>query len=97
VTRDERRLPLRIEVYDRRLARVQYTDFINWMSGLPIADAFFDPDPQVKLERYELEEYLRLTATRGPVGSVPVLYADLLHGIRAAAPGAASGVSESSP
>ena len=82
VTLDEPRLPLRIQVYHRKRARTQNTDYINWLSGIRIADAFFQPDSQVDFERYELEEYVTLSTTTGPIGSVPVLYADLLHGGR---------------
>jgi len=31
------------------------------------------------IERLELEQYIKRTLEEGPVGAVPVLYADLLH------------------
>lgn len=78
-TMDEQRLPLRIEIYDRRTSRRRYTDYLNWQTRLAIPNAFFEPDQWAKLERMEIEEYLTRTATEGPTGPVPVLYADLLH------------------
>jgi hypothetical protein len=78
-TLDEQRLPLRIEIYDRRTSRRRYTDYVNWQTQLAIPDGFFQPEASARLERMELEEYLTRTATEGPTGPVPVLYANLLH------------------
>lgn len=78
-TMDEQHLPLRIEIYDRRTSKRRYTDYINWQSQLAIPDTFFQPDTWATLERMEIEEYLTRTATEGPTGPVPVLYANLLH------------------
>jgi hypothetical protein len=80
VTQDESRLPLRIEIYDRETTARRYTDYLNWQSALAIPDAFFEPDSDVQIERIELDAYLNRTVHQGPVGAVPVLYADLLHG-----------------
>ena len=78
-TLDDQHLPLRIEIYDRRSTQRRFTDYVNWQSQLPIPDAFFDPEPGLQLERMELEEYFARTIETGPVGPVPVLYANLLH------------------
>jgi outer membrane lipoprotein-sorting protein len=78
VTLDAERLPLRVEIYDRRRASRRYTDYVNWQSGLRIPDSFFEPEQRVALERVELEEYFARTLKEGPVGPVPVLYARLL-------------------
>jgi hypothetical protein len=56
------------------------------MTGIPVPDAFFEPETGVKLDRYEFEDYLRTSVHEGPVGPVPVLYADLLHGGRESRP-----------
>ena len=79
VTLDEQRLPLRIEIYDRRTTQRRYTDYLNWQSQLAIPDEFFEPDPGAQLERVELIDYLTRTSLEGPQGPVPVLYANLLH------------------
>jgi hypothetical protein len=79
VTLDEQKLPLRLEIYDRQASSRRFTDYVNWQSHMAIPDAFFEPDPDVKLERLELEQYIKRTLSEGPVGAVPVLYADLLH------------------
>ena len=85
VTQDSYQLPLRIEIYDRASGKTKHTDFLDWVSGdIPITDAFFEPEAPVKLTRYELEEYLELTAN-GPV-AIPILYAELLHGRKPMAP-----------
>jgi hypothetical protein len=79
VTQDAQKLPLRLEIYDRQTSERRYTDYINWQSSLAIPDSFFEPDPDVQIERIELDAYLKRTVHQGPVGAVPVLYADLLH------------------
>ena len=79
VTQDEQKLPLRIEIYDRRTTGKRITDYINWQSAMAIPDAFFEPDGDVQIERLELAEYIKRTLAEGPVGTVPVLYTDLLH------------------
>ena len=82
VSRGEWELPVRIEIYNRKSGERKHTDFMDWSSGLPIKDVFFVPNAAVAFERFTLEAYLRHTREIGPVGSVPVLYADLLHGRR---------------
>ena len=79
VTLDEQKLPLRLEIYDRKAQSRRFTDYVNWQSQLPIPDAFFEPEADVQIERLELETYIKRTVSEGPVGAVPVLYADLLH------------------
>jgi hypothetical protein len=83
VTSDEVQLPLRVEIFTRKSGTRQYTDFLKWLNGMPVPDAFFVPEAQIQIQRYELVEYQRLSAEKGPLGPVPILYADLLHGPRA--------------
>jgi len=75
-------LPVRIEIFSRKSGDKQLTDFLDWSNGIPITDEFFVPHPAVVFENYTLQEYIDHTQNVGPVGSVPVLYADLLHGRR---------------
>ena len=80
VTLDEKRLPLRLEIFDRQSSGTRITDYVNWQSALFIPDSFFEPEPGVQIEKLELEQYIKRSVEEGPVGAVPVLYADLLHG-----------------
>jgi len=80
VTEDDMRLPLRLEVYRRATQQTFRTDFLNWQRGLPIADEFFLPEPGVALAPLSFEQYIAKEAAREPLGPVPVLYTDLLHG-----------------
>lgn len=75
-------LPVRIEIYDRKTGERKHTDFLDWVNGIPIDEVFFVPQDSVVFEHYTLESYVEHTQSVGPVGSVPVLYADLLHGRR---------------
>jgi hypothetical protein len=79
VTMDPQRIPLRIEIYDRKSSTERVTDYVNWQSALFIPDSFFEPDPSIELERIELEDYVKRSVEKGPVGPVPVLYTDLLR------------------
>jgi hypothetical protein len=78
-TLDDDRLPLRLEIYDRRTSKSRVIDYLNWQSEMAIPDGFFQPEPTAQLEELSLEEYLARTSRQGPVGPVPVLYLDLLH------------------
>jgi len=79
VTLDTNRIPLRLEIFDRRTATRRYTDYVNWQSDLYIPDAFFEPEPAAKLQKLGFEEYLSRTLEEGSVGPVPVLYTNLLY------------------
>jgi hypothetical protein len=80
VTPGEERLPLRVEVFRRHTGQILSTDFLNWMSGLPISDAFFEPEPGIEFVRMSIEEYVAKQAEGRPPGPVPIFYTDLLHG-----------------
>ncbi len=80
LTQSEPQLPVRLELFSRQSGRTRYTDYLNWMSDVPLDDSFFQPEKEIELTRYSLEDYLRVTLNEGPVGPVPVLYAELLHG-----------------
>jgi hypothetical protein len=80
VTKDALNIPLRIELYSRKTAATQVTDYTDWLTGLTLPDRYFEPDHAVLIESYELEEYAAALAKHGVVGPVPVLYDDLLRG-----------------
>jgi hypothetical protein len=79
VTEDDDRIPLRIEIFDRRTAERRTIDYVNWQSDLHIPDEFFAPDARMQLTPMSHTEYLRRSAAEGSVGPVPVLYLDLLY------------------
>jgi hypothetical protein len=76
---DPSRVPVRGEEFDRARSATVQVRFLDWSRGFPVADAFFEPDPRVAIERVEYADYLA-RAPKGPVGPAPVLYRDLLHG-----------------
>lgn len=78
ITDDAYRLPVRAEIFDRKSGRSADTRF-NWTRDLPIPDAFFEPDPRVRIERVGYDEYVKRSQS-GPVGPVPVIHGNLLHG-----------------
>ena len=81
LTDDKRKLPVRVVFLARDSGAKSTTDYIDWITDLPLLDAFFEPDPRVEIERIEYADYVKRTET-GPVGPAPVLFADLLHGKR---------------
>ncbi|MCH8891241.1 MAG: hypothetical protein IH827_09230 [Myxococcales bacterium] len=80
VTQDDRRLPIRVEVFSRKSGSTRYKEYVDWVSGLPVTDAFFEPESNIQFERFELDEYLRKTSEKGSVARIPILYGELLHG-----------------
>jgi hypothetical protein len=80
VTKDKLRLPIRIVVYRRDNQQTTTTDFVSWLTGLSIADSFFQAESSVAFERIDFETFAKRSATGEPIGPVPVLYTDLLVG-----------------
>jgi len=80
VTQDDRRLPIRIEVFGRKSGSTRYKEYVDWVGGLPLTDAFFEPEPGVQLKRFELDEYIAKVLERDPATAIPILYGELLHG-----------------
>ena len=80
VSLGESRLPLQLEIFRRGSGSTSTTRYLNWQRGIPISDAFFQPDAGVNLSRLGFDEYVAMQADRRSVGPVPVLYTDLLHG-----------------
>jgi len=79
-SKDALNVTLRIEMFNRRTAARQATDYIDWLTGLTLLDSYFDPDPNVEIKSYEFEEYAHWMGKVGTLGPVPVLYTDLLRG-----------------
>jgi len=77
----DQRLPVYVEMFDRRAMATETIRYLNWSRGLEIPDRFFEPDPRIELRTLTYAEYLE-AAGEGPVGPVPVLYGSLLHGPR---------------
>jgi hypothetical protein len=81
VAKQKPMVPMRVETYDRKTAKEDIVDYVNWQLGLSISDEFFAPPPDVELEIFEYNEYVS-TARQRPVGPAPPLYRQLLHGSR---------------
>jgi hypothetical protein len=80
VTQDDRRLPIRIEVFDRKSGSTRNKEYVDWVTGLPVTAAFFEPEPGIQFERFELDEYIQNTLVKGSAAMLPILYHELLHG-----------------
>jgi hypothetical protein len=79
VTPEEPRLPIRVETFNRATGATDSVDYLNWLSGMPLPDAFFEPDPRIELERVDYDDY-RKRSVRERIGPAPVLFSYLLHG-----------------
>ena len=79
ISDDDLALPLRLVIFDRASGAEVRTEFVDWTRELDLPDTFFEPDPRVRIERIEYEDYVR-RSTEGPVGPAPALYGELLHG-----------------
>lgn len=81
MAREEPRFPVRAEHYSRRTTQTAVTTYVNWLTQIPIPDAFFEPGPGIEIEYVEYDDY-RKRVRKELVGPAPVLYAPLLHGSR---------------
>ena len=59
--------------------RLSPRDALTLYTEAPNA-SFFRPEPGVHLAPLSFEEYVAKETTHQPLGPVPVLYTDLLHG-----------------
>jgi len=80
VTQDDRRLPIRLELFDRKSGSTRYKEYIDWASGLPVTDAFFEPEPGIQLDRFEIQEFIENALANNNAAMLPILYPELLHG-----------------
>ena len=80
MTQDDRRLPIRIELFSRKSGSTRYKEYVDWITGLPVADAFFEPEPSIQFQHFELDEYIKHTIAKGSAATLPILYQELLHG-----------------
>lgn len=78
-TQDENRLPLRMESFERRTGRRGRLDYVTWLPNLIISDGFFEPPPNVALQRFESYEDYIGALRKGPVPPAPPLFGYLLH------------------
>jgi hypothetical protein len=80
VSQDSRRLPMRIEIYDRRSGSTNYKEYYGWQNGIPIAKEFFEPEPAANLKHFEFDEYIRNINNKEVMSLAPILYEELLIG-----------------
>jgi hypothetical protein len=80
VTQDDRRLPIHMELFDRKSGATRYKEYVDWVGGLPITDAFFEPEPGIEFKRFELDEFIANALQEDSDITLPILYQDLLHG-----------------
>lgn len=74
-------VPLRVETFDRASGETIDLDYQNWVFDIVLPDRFFVPPSGVKLTRIEYDAYLGQSGKSHMV-PVPILYPDLLHGVR---------------
>jgi len=81
VTTGDPRVPLRIETFNRSPAETINLDYSDWTFNLRLDDGFFETPANFEIETFEYDAYVEKTLD-GPVGAIPILYPDLLHGNR---------------
>lgn len=81
VTVGEPRVPLRVENFDRESGESATLNYSNWTSEFDLPDSTFEPPADLRLEKFEYEQYLE-KSLEGMVGPAPVFYPKLLHGPR---------------
>lgn len=81
VTPGEPKVPLRVENFDRETGESATLNYSNWTSGFDLPDSAFEPPADLRLEKFEYEQYVE-KSLEGLVGPAPVLHPSLLHGPR---------------
>jgi hypothetical protein len=79
VSRDQSRLPLQVKIWRRKTGKQALTRYLDWVSGLPLPDEFFEPEGSVKLEQVSYDDYVR-RAGKEQIGPAPPFFRGLLHG-----------------
>lgn len=79
VDADRLDLPIRLETYDRASGRTANRDWISWIPGLVIPDAFFDPPRNVELTRFESYQAYLQQLSEKPTPPTPPLFHYLLY------------------
>ena len=77
-TDDAEKLPIKLVYTDREKGQSAET-MLNWSRGLPLADAFFEPDPRLSIEKMTYDDFLARVKD-GKITSFPPLFSDLLTG-----------------
>ncbi len=80
VTQDDRRLPIRLEFFNRKSGSKQYMEYVDWAAGLSVGDVFFEPEPRIHFDRFELDEYIESTLGNDTAVTFPIFHTELLHG-----------------
>ncbi len=80
VTQDDRRLPMRIELFSRKSGSTRYKEYVDWVNGFAVTAAFFEPEPGIQFQRFEFDEYIKDTLAKDSAATLPILYQELLHG-----------------
>jgi hypothetical protein len=81
ISRDAERLPLQVKVWRRKSGKEALTRYLDWISGLPLSDQFFEPDASVQLEQVSYDDYVR-RAGEEQIGPAPPFFRGLLHGTK---------------
>jgi hypothetical protein len=79
VSQDKEKLPIVARVFDRASGNSTVIHYLYWVKGMPMGDAFFEPPPDIALEKISYDDYVKRSA-KGPVGPAPVVMAELLYG-----------------
>jgi hypothetical protein len=79
VSTSEAHVPLRTVFWHRASNRSTEIRYLTWASEVPLTDEFFEVGPDVVIETYGYEQYLKGLET-GPIGPAPPTFSHLLHG-----------------
>ena len=81
ISQGENRLPLLFKVWWRESGKEAVTRYLDWTSGLELADDFFEPGPGMAIEHLSYDDYVARAATE-QIGPAPPFFRDLLHGTK---------------
>ena len=82
VTSSQPKLPVRVENFDRETGEIAVLEYSGWRRGIELPDRAFVPPPDLDLQRYDYETFIRTVIENDSLGRAPILYPRLLHGPR---------------
>jgi hypothetical protein len=55
-------------------------EYVDWAAGFSVGHVFFEPEPRIRFDRFELDEYIESTLAKDTAVTFPIFHTELLHG-----------------
>jgi len=59
--------------FDRQTGKTRCREYVDWAACVPATEAFFQPEPGIQFERFDLEEYIQKALHEKSLAPIPIL------------------------